>query len=311
MFVTFTVVPFIITSMTKPTAYLIDSSIYIFRAWFTLPDTLTNHRGEPVNAVYGFIDFVGTFLEETQTKHVSFAFDQSLTSSFRNSIYPPYKANREPAPDELKRQFEFCRRFIQAAGFPLLSSDRYEADDLLGTAAAHARADGHSVTILSADKDLAQLIEDGDTLWDYARDRRFNPKKVKEHFGVRPDQIADQLALAGDKVDNIPGVPGVGMTTAARLLSKFETIENLLDNIGAISEMKIRGAKRIQSLVDEHQEMIRLCKKLTEIKCDAESLHGDYTLSRGPCDYADLDELFNEIGFGNIRREKWKRLMAN
>jgi 5'-3' exonuclease len=232
--------------MPKSTAYLIDSSIYIFRAWFTLPDTLTNVNGEPVNAVYGFIDFIAGLLEETRPTLLSFAFDQSLTSSFRNTIYPPYKANRDPAPDELKRQFEYCRRFVEAIGFPLLSSDRYEADDLLGTAATRARADGHDVIILSADKDLAQLIEENDMLWDYARDRRFTPKKIKEHFGVRPDQIADQLAIAGDKVDNIPGVPGVGMTTAARLLTKFETIDNLVKNLSAIRDLKIRGATRIQ-----------------------------------------------------------------
>ena len=290
------------------TAYLIDSSIYVFRAWFTLPDSLRNDNGDPVNAVYGFIDFVAGFLEEIQPKHISFAFDQSLTSSFRNTIYPPYKANRDPAPDELKLQFEYCRRFIEAAGFPILSSDRYEADDLLGTAAAKAREQGHHVTILSADKDLAQLIKDNDMLWDYARDRRFNPKKIKEHFGVRPDQIADQLALAGDKVDNIPGVPGVGMTTAARLLNKFDTIDTLLENISSISEMKMRGAKRIQGLIEEHQEMILLCKKLTEIKCDAETTHGSYDLTRGQCDFTEMQDLFDELGFGNLRRERWKKL---
>jgi len=297
--------------MAKPTAYLIDSSIYVFRAWYTLPDSLRNTHDEPVNAVYGFIDFVGNFLAETKASHVSFAFDQSLTSSFRNTIYPPYKANREPAPDELKRQFEYCRRFIDAAGFTTLSSDRYEADDLIGTAAYHARAQGHNVTILSADKDLAQLIEEKDILWDYSRNRKFNPKKVKEHFGVRPDQIADQLAIAGDKVDNIPGVPGVGMTTAARLLSKFETIDGLLENISSISDMGIRGAKRIQGLIDEHQDMILLCKKLTEIKCDAETVSANFELQRGQCDYTELDELFSEIGFGNLRREKWKKLLSN
>ena len=297
--------------MAASTAYLIDSSIYVFRAWFTLPDSLRNQTGDPVNAVYGFTDFVAGFLEQAKPKHLSFAFDQSLTSSFRNTIYPPYKANRDPAPDELKLQFEFCRRFIEAIGFPLLSSDRYEADDLLGTAAAHARAQGHRVTILSADKDLAQLIEDDDTLWDYARDRKFNPKGVKEHFGVRPDQIADQLAIAGDKVDNIPGVPGIGMTTAARLLNKFDSIEGLLENIPAICDMKIRGAKRIQGLIEEHQEMILLCKKLTEIKCDAETLDGDYALERKPCEHSDLQDLFDELGFGNLRRERWQKLTAN
>ena len=124
--------------MPNSTAYLIDSSIYVFRAWFTLPDSLRNSNGDPVNAVYGFIDFVAGFLEETKPTHLSFAFDQSLTSSFRNSIYPPYKANRDPAPDELKLQFAYCRRFIEAIGFPILSSDRYEADDLIGTAASRA-----------------------------------------------------------------------------------------------------------------------------------------------------------------------------
>ena len=297
--------------MSKPVAYLIDSSIYIFRAWYTLPDTLRNNHDEPVNAVYGFIDFIGNFLQETNATHVSFAFDQSLTSSFRNTIYPPYKANRDPAPEELKRQFTYCRRFVEAAGFTLLSSDRYEADDLIGTAASHARTQGHNVTILSADKDLAQLINDDDMLWDYARNRKFNPKKVKEHFGVRPDQIADQLAIAGDKVDNIPGVPGVGMTTAARLLTKFETIEALIENIPAISDMGIRGAKRIQGLIDEHQDTILLCKKLTEIKCDAETVDKNFELQRGQCDHTELDELFTEIGFGNLRKQKWKKLLAN
>jgi len=297
--------------MSKPVAYLVDSSMYVFRAWYTLPDSLRNSNGEPVNAVYGFIDFVASFLEETGATHASFAFDQSLTSSFRNIIYPPYKANREPAPDELKNQFEYCRRFILAAGFPLLSSDRYEADDLIGTAASHARRQGHRVTILSADKDLAQLISEDDTLWDYAKNRRLNPKKVKEHFGVRPDQIADQLAIAGDKVDNIPGVPGVGMTTAARLLTKFETIEGLLENIEAISGMGIRGAKRIQGLIEEHQDTIRLCKELTEIKCDAEPLNGSVELQRNQCDDAELEKLFCEIGFGNLRRERWSRLLGN
>ena len=296
--------------MSTTTAYLVDSSIYVFRAWFTLPDTLRNEAGHPVNAVYGFTDFVAGFLEQTKPKHLSFAFDQSLTSSFRNEIYPDYKANREPAPEELKNQFEYCRRFIEALGFPLLSSDRYEADDLLGTAAVHARNEGHHVTILSSDKDLAQLIEENDTLWDFAKNKRFNPSKIKEHFGVRPDQIADQLAIAGDKVDNIPGVPGIGMTTAARLLNKFETIEQLLQNIPSIADMKIRGAKRIKELVDAHQEDILMCKKLTAIECNASMSHSTFSLRRAACDHSGLQTLFDEIGFGKLRRERWQRLIA-
>ena len=295
-------------SKNKSVAYLVDSSIYVFRAWFTLPDTLVNEAGEPVNAVYGFTDFVAGFIEEKKPEHLHFAFDQSLTSSFRNTIYPPYKANREPAPEELKRQFEYCRRFISALGFPLLSSDRFEADDLLGAASKHARAQGHRVEILSADKDLAQLIHEDDILWDYAKNKRYNPKKIEEHFGVRPDQIADQLAIAGDKVDNIPGVPGVGMTTAARLLNKFDSIDQLLQNIDAIADMKIRGAKRIQGLIAEHQDMIRLCKKLTEIDCNASI---EPNSQKTHCDLDSLNELFDQLGFGKLRRERWQRIIAS
>tara|TARA_X000000950_G_scaffold285192_1_gene390391 strand:- start:2118 stop:3014 length:897 start_codon:yes stop_codon:yes gene_type:complete len=294
----------------RQTAYLIDSSIYIFRAWFTLPDTLVNEAGEPVNAVYGFTDFVAALLDETQADLMSFAFDQSLTSSFRNTIYPPYKANREPAPEELKRQFSYCRRFIEALGLAHLSSDRYEADDLLGSAAQQARLLGHKVTILSADKDLAQLIEEHDIFWNYAKNERLSPQKIEQQFGVRPDQIADQLALAGDKVDNIPGVPGVGMTTAARLLNKFDSIDNLLNNIEAISSMKIRGARRIQDLIEEHQDSVRLCKRLTEIKCDAQPLNGSFRLQREPPDQVALTELFDELGFGSIRRQRWQKLIT-
>lgn len=298
------------TMSAKQTAYLVDSSIYIFRAWFTLPDTLVNEAGEPVNAVYGFTDFVAALLDETQAQLISFAFDQSLTSSFRNTIYPPYKANREPAPEELKRQFTYCRRFIQALGLPFLSSDRYEADDLLGSAAHQARQYGHKVTILSADKDLAQLIEEHDIFWNYAKNERLSPKKIEQQFGVRPDQIADQLALAGDKVDNIPGVPGVGMTTAARLLNKFDSIENLLNNIDSISQMKIRGAQRIEALIREHQDNVRLCKRLTEIKCDVELHNGNLNLKPEQPDPEALQELFDELGFGNLRRQRWQKFVT-
>ena len=292
----------------KQVAYLVDSSIYVFRAWFTLPDTLRNDANEPVNAVYGFTDFAASFIEDSQPKNLHFAFDQSLTSSFRNTIYPPYKANREPAPEELKVQFEYCRRFIRALGFPTLCSDRYEADDLLGAAARQAREDGYRVTILSADKDLAQLIHEDDILWDYAKNKRYNPRQVKEHFGVRPDQIADQLAIAGDKVDNIPGVPGIGMGTAAKLLNKFETIEQLLANTDAIGDMKIRGAKRIQGLIEEHRDTIILCKKLTEIDGRAEL---DNQATNNHCDLDALHGLFDELGFGALRRERWQRIIAN
>lgn len=296
--------------MTPAPVYLVDSSIYVFRAWFTFPDTFRNQAGELVNAVYGFTDFVAAFLDRTKPTHIVFAFDQSLTTSFRNDLYPDYKANRDPAPEELIPQFQYCREFIRATGISEIASDCYEADDLLGTLATQSQQRGHQVTILSADKDLAQLIGEQDILWDYARNRRLNPKGIEKHFGVRPDQIADQLAIAGDKVDNIPGIPGVGMTTAARLLNRFDTLENLLDNISEIASMKIRGAARIQKLVDEHQDAVRLFKQLTTIEC-AVTLPETLPITRNHHDRDLLENLFDTLGFGKLRRERWLRILES
>jgi 5'-3' exonuclease len=256
--------------VSKEPVYLVDSSIYVFRAWFVLPDTITDLNGNPVNAVYGFSDFVSQLLTQTRPSHIGFAFDESLSSSFRNEIYPEYKANRESAPEELKRQFLYCRQLLRFSGLAEFGSDRYEADDLIGTLSQRYGDREHSIHILTGDKDLAQLIRGEDTWWDYARNNRLNHKGIEKKFGVRPDQIADQLAIAGDKVDNIPGIPGIGMATAARLLKKFGSLDQILDNIDSISDMKIRGARRIQELVEEHQDTVRLSRKLTHIERQAE-----------------------------------------
>ncbi len=125
--------------------YLIDASVYIFRAWFSIPDSMTGPHGNPVNALYGYARFLGDFIERSAPEHIAVAFDESLTSSYRNEIYPDYKANREPAPEELKRQFAACRQLTEALGIPHYSSDRFEADDLIGSIAALVRADGHAL----------------------------------------------------------------------------------------------------------------------------------------------------------------------
>jgi len=212
-----------VTQTSNP-VYLIDSSIYVFRSWFVIPDTITDAEGNPANAVYGFTDFVYQFLAEQQPSHIGFAFDESLKTSYRNEIYPDYKANRESAPEELKRQFQYCRAFLRALGFAEFGSDRFEADDIIGTLAWRYRALGHDIHILTGDKDLAQLIREGDTWWDYARSNRLDSRGIEKRFGVRPERIADQLAIAGDKTDNIPGIPGIGMATAAKLLKRFDSL---------------------------------------------------------------------------------------
>lgn len=284
--------------------YLVDSSIYVFRAWFTIPDHIVNKANEPVNAVYGFADFVFQFLQQAKPQYVGFAFDESLTTSFRNELYPEYKANREPAPEELKRQFKYCRELIGALGICEFGSPHYEADDLIGTLAKRMRNRGHKITILSSDKDLAQLITKNDVLWNFAKGERHSIPQIKKLFGVYPQQIADQLAIAGDKVDNIPGAPGIGMATAAKLLNRFNTLEELIEKYTQIGETKIRGAKRIQGLIDDHKESLRLYKKLTTIHCDAK-LSGTIRLKRKKPDYSHLNDLFDKLDFGQVRRDKW------
>ena len=288
--------------------YLIDASIYVFRGWFTVPEHVVDRNNEPVNAVYGFADFVYQFLYQARPKYAGFAFDESLSSSFRNELYPQYKANREPTPKELKRQFACCRDFLRALGLFETGSPHYEADDLIGTLAQHMRTLGHKITILTADKDLAQLIFEDDTWWNFAKGDRHSVAQIKKLFGVYPGQIADQLAVAGDKSDNIPGVPGIGMSTAAKLLNRFETLEKMLNQCAEIGSMKIRGAKRIQRLVEDHKDLLPLYKKLTTIHCNVD-FPDSIQLKRKRPDFDKLDTLFNEFDFSRYRRNRWLNLL--
>lgn len=293
----------------SPPILLVDSSIYVFRAWFTLPGNLLDAQGRPANAVFGFLDFVLRLFAERAPSRIAFAFDQSLSSNFRNDIYPDYKANRPPAPEELRQQFAQVRAFLRAAGLCELSSPRYEADDLIGTLAARERATGERLLLITADKDLAQLVGTHDEWWDFPRGEPLGPNAVARKFGVRPEQIADQLALAGDKVDNIPGVPGVGMSTAAKLLRRFDTLDALLADIPAIAQMKLRGAKRLMQLIDEHQDTVRLARRLTGIECAADIPdHGP--LERRPPDLDALQSWFDLMGFNGRRRDSWLKLLS-
>jgi 5'-3' exonuclease len=293
----------------RPRLYLVDASIYVFRSWHILPDSIVDAAGDPANAVYGFGDFLLQFLERTRPSHVAIAFDQSLETSVRNEIFPEYKANREPAPEELKRQFGRCRALVRAAGMAEFASAHCEADDIIGTLAGTARAAGFAVTVVTGDKDLAQVVRDDDEWWDFARDRRLDGRGIEKHFGVRPDQIADMLALAGDPVDNIPGIPGIGRATAARLLRRWDNIDALYDNVAAVETMKFRGAKRIAGLLREHEPVVRLSRQLTvtlpadDLPGSPDDLHwtgGDETL---------LDRAFDELGFGDFRRRRWTEVL--
>ena len=200
--------------------YLIDSSIYIFRAWQTLPGSIENTLGEPANAVIGFTDTLARIINDEQPTHMVCAFDQNNGKGARRDIYPEYKSNREPAPPDLAVQFQRCFELAKLFGIPSFGSASVEADDIIGSMALLANKQSMPVTIVSADKDLAQFITCGDTYWNFAKKLKMSEKDIYNRFKAEPSQIADMLAICGDKVDNIPGVPGVGMATAARLLKK-------------------------------------------------------------------------------------------
>ncbi len=288
--------------------YLVDSSIYVFRAWFTLPDSLTNSAGEENNAFLGFTDFVYQFLTAEKPRQLVFAFDESLEHSQRNEIYPDYKANREPAPEELKRQFQWCRQWVDALGIAEVASKRHEADDLIGSLASLHRADDCRIVILTADKDLAQLIHADDIWWSYASGQQLNYRALVKRFGVRPEQIADQLAIAGDKVDNIPGIPGIGMTIAGRLLTRFETLSNLRQNLDQVGTMKFRGAQRIMGLLQEHESVLDISSLLTPIDCEVEAMQ-EVNIQRGKADRDRLLEMMDFQQMGQSRQQKWLQLI--
>jgi len=289
----------------KKYAYLVDSSIYIFRGWFGYSEDITDRDGNPSNAVYGFTEFLRELIELEQPEYIACAFDARQTNSYRKEIYPEYKANRPPAPEELKRQFKYCRDFCRAVGIADFSSNRYEADDIIGTLATTLRKQGFSIIILSADKDLAQLLTPGDIWWDFARDKILHYKDIKKHFGVKPELIADMLALAGDAVDNVPGIPGIGYKMASNLLNKYPGVEHVIENITNISKMKFRGSARIQNLVNEHQGILPMTKQLTTIVTDAQFKGPTDDLRWQGFDEGALHKIFDKLDAGAGRRQRW------
>ena len=291
-----------------PRVCLIDASLYVFRAWHSMPDAFFDTDGEAVNAVHGFARFLLDLLERERPRHIAVAFDRSLESSFRNELYPPYKANREPAPASLKRQFDDCLRLCVALGLPVLIDDRYEADDLIGTALVRLRGHGLRGLLVSADKDLSQLLAPGDEQWDYGRNQRWDHDGVKARYGVRAGQIPDFLGLAGDSSDNIPGVPGVGARTAAALLEHFDDLEALLARLAEVPFLRLRGAARAAERIDRHREQALLSRRLATIALDA-PLPADFgQAERRPVADAALDALLDRLRVGPLTRRRMQAL---
>jgi len=288
--------------------YLIDASVYIFRAYYSMPDDMVDDDGNPVNALYGFCRFLGGFMEQVTPEYIAVAFDESLTTSYRTDIYPEYKANRDPAPDDLKRQFELCRRFTRSLGLMNVSHPRYEADDIIGTLVEHGRRKGRPSTVVTRDKDLAQLVGQDDIFWDYAGKGKICYSEVPGVFGVKPEQIADFLALAGDAVDNIPGVPGVGKKTAGALLGHFGSLDEIYLNLDSVHEVEVRGAKTLGAKLGAHKDAADLARRLTGIACDAPIDNAEEALQPGAPDLGAINNLYDEANIGTALRRQAERV---
>ncbi len=296
--------------LAAPALYLIDASVFIFRSYHSVPISLTDPDGNPVNALHGFGRFLGDLIERVRPEHIAVAFDETLVVSFRKQLFPAYKANREPAPEDLKRQFKLCRRLCEALGVATFASNEYEADDLIGTLTTKMRALGKKVVIVTRDKDLSQLVRPGDEYWDYLSDERFAYDKIAERFGVLPERMPCFLALMGDACDNIPGVPGIGRKTASMLLGHFESLTHLYEDLNLVFRIKFRNPGFVASQLRDHRERAFLARQLTTIACDV-PLHADLdTLERRRPDMPTLNELYDEVGFGRLLRNQAERIQV-
>ncbi len=247
--------------------YLIDGSGYIFRAYHALPPLTRKSDGLPVGAVQGFCAMLNKLLRETATDdrptHLAVIFDKS-SKSFRNDIYPDYKAQRPDPPEDLIPQFGLIRQAVEAFNVPSIEQEGYEADDLIATYAREAAEAGATVRIVSSDKDLMQLVNDSIALYDTMKDLAIGEDQVMAKFGVKPDKVIDVQALAGDSIDNVPGVPGIGVKTGAQLITEYGDLETLLERAGEIKQPKRR--ENLTNFADQ----ARLSKVLVTLKQDVD-----------------------------------------
>ena len=238
--------------------FLIDGSGFIFRAFYALPP-LTNPEGTPINAVYGYCNMILNIFKKFKPEQIIVVFD-TKRKTFRNDIYKDYKANRTEPPEELIPQFSIIRDATDALQIPRVEMDGYEADDIIATYTKEAEKKGVTVTIVSSDKDLMQLVNKNTKMYDSMKDNFIGIKEVEEKFGVKPSKVIDVMALAGDSIDNIPGVSGIGVKTAAELINNYNNLENLLAKVN-----EIKQPKRKQVLIDEKENAL-ISKKLVSLK---------------------------------------------
>ncbi|OOE45275.1 DNA polymerase I [Salinivibrio kushneri] len=247
---------------------LVDGSSYLYRAYHASPN-LTNSQGEPTGAVFGVVNMLRSLLRQYPHSHVAVIFD-AKGKTFRDDMYEQYKANRPPMPDDLRGQIEPLHKIIKAMGLPLLAVEGVEADDVIGTLATQASQAGMPVLISTGDKDMAQLVDEHVTLINTMTNVVMDPEAVREKYGFGPEHMIDYLALMGDKVDNIPGVPGVGDKTATALIANLGGLDDIYASLERIADLGFRGAKSMAKKLTEHKESAYLSHQLATIKLDVE-----------------------------------------
>ncbi len=279
----------------KPPFILVDGSSYLFRAFHGLPP-LTNSKGQDTGAIYGVVNMLKSLIKQYNPTHMAVIFD-AKGKTFRDDIYKEYKANRPPMPEELRSQIAPLHTIIKAMGLPVIVESGVEADDVIGTLAKHATEKGIDTLISTGDKDMAQLVNKHVTLINTMTNQLMDVEGVNTKFGIPPELVIDFLALKGDKVDNIPGVPGVGDKSAQALLNGIGGIDDIYKNLDKIADLSFRGSKSMAAKMEEYEEQARLSYTLATISIDLELDYDVETLMPCQADNEQLRDLFAEYEF--------------
>ena len=276
------------------TVYLIDGSAYIYRAYHAIRG-LSNSKGLPTNAAFGFTRMLIKLIEDRSPEYVVMFFD-AKGPTFRHEIYPDYKANRPPMPEDLSVQVPYIKKITHGFNIPVMEMQGFEADDLIGTFRRRAEAAGFSVVMVTGDKDFVQLVTDTTIIWDPMKEKIIDLEGVRKSFGVEPEQMIDVMALSGDSSDNIPGVPGIGSKTALSLIQTYGNLEHLYEQIETITKKK-----QHQNLV-QYKDQAFLSKKLVKIDTDAPVPFNPENLKCQPPDNSKLSGLFKKLEFRQLQR---------
>ena len=281
--------------MTAGTAWLLDAPIYVFRAWFGMPDNWRDADGRSLNAAVGFSNTILTLLEKISPEEPFLAaFDESLGTNFRNEIYSDYKTSRAPPDPELIFQFEACKKILFELGISSFSGYRYEADDYIATLSESYRRADYKVKVITRDKDLSQLISGNDCVcFDPVSGKETNEATFKKEALIAPFQVPDFIGLVGDSVDDIPGVPGIGKKTAATLLCKHGSLEGIEEYLNTGGRFEIRGGDRVMKLLDENWDKALMSRKLARLNKTIPNLNIERKTVRSGANYKRLEHLLS------------------